>query len=175
METLFSTIQHYLPFLFTGISLISIGISVKSYRMASRYQNFDYAVKLQTIDEIIKFGSPSSPEFNYSTKIENRGQKPVKIERVYIDYGSRDDPKKRIKHVIEGQFYLRPGEPREIKLNLSQSEVESIRQKFDRQCMFFLRVLYHTAEGRIAEVTRFLGGYDKDMIIFVVQRGESLT
>jgi|SRR3972149_3432172 len=170
METLLSRVQ-----LSDILSFVALVIAIISYIKTTRYQHFEYAARLQLSDENMNFASPSSPMFNYSAKIENRGIKPMKIDRVYIDYGSRDDPKKRIKHVIEGQFYLRPGEPREIKLNLSQSEVESIRQKFDRQCMFFLRVLYHTAEGRIAEVTRFLGGYDKDMIIFVVQRGESLT
>ncbi|MBF8302259.1 MAG: hypothetical protein HW396_540 [Candidatus Dadabacteria bacterium] len=170
METLFSVIQFCSSIVSSMLSLL--------FGFANRqYQRFDYAVRLQVTDENRTFRTASFPvPFSYTTKVQNKGLKPVDIDRIYIDYGSKDDSNKRCRHNIQGRFYLSPGEYKEIKFNLSWSDLQSTKQQFEiNQCVFFLRVVYHTPQGKAATAIRSLGGYDRDMTLYVVQRGDTLT
>jgi hypothetical protein len=159
------------------ISIISTIIAILSFRRAKRYQDFDYSPRLQIEDEKGSLSSPSfSTAFSYSAKVKNAGLKPIKIDNISVDYGSRDDPKKRIRHHIEGQFYLSPGEFREIQFKLSRDDMESTMQKLEiHQCMFFLHFVYCTATEKKIETGRWLGGYDENMPVFTFQSGVTLT
>ena len=46
----------------------------------------------------------------YKAEIENRGSKPVEIASIYLDYGARDDPDKRMKYSVAGKMYLSAGQ-----------------------------------------------------------------
>lgn len=165
----------------TIISLfIAAGLAVLAFVQHQRlikYQDFEYAIRLQLQDENISFSSIASQSaFRYTSKIVNSGTKTTEIDNVYIDYGSDDDPEKRFKHIVEGKFYLRPDDHREIEFNLTHSELEDTMQKFElRQCLFSLRVVYHEVTGKITQSARHLGNFGGEGIIFVAHHSSVLV
>ena len=172
-----SEIVSLLGMLVAGVSL---WLSYRTYVRTGRYERFQHATRLQVSDEKTHQYSPevrlkTGKGWDYISEITNVGMQPVEIRRVFIDYGSRYDPKKRVRHVVKERFYLRPGEGRKIEFSLPSSDVENTMLKFDGQCMFFLRVAYRTPMGQIAEVPRFLGGYEDDTIMISVKGGDALT
>ena len=157
------------------VSLISLGIAIGSYQMTRQAQYFEYTVRLQILDEEASFTEPSKA-FVYSAKIQNMSDKPVEIIGTLLDYGSERDPKKRWHLIGEGDFYLRPGEYREINFSLPQSNVNEIIKelKIDR-CMFFLRVLYMSNVNKKAEALRLIGGYEGSTPILLDNKFSILT
>ena len=147
------------------------------HRRVKKYQDFEYAIRLQIQDEKPIISSRlSQSAFQYTAKIINSGTKPTEIDRIYIDCGSDNDPKKRFKYVVTGKFYLSPGDHREIKFNLTRSELEDAMRKFEiRQCMFSFCVSYRKATGDIAQAERYLGSCGKKGIIFGVYHGSVLV
>ena len=140
------------------IAAASLIISLISFHRTSRYQHFEYAPRLEIVDNLdLRTG------VMYRAEIENKGMKPIGVKTVFIESGSRADSKMRLHHIVKGPFYLGPDGTEEIEFQMSQSKVEEIRQEFQvPECFFFLRVVYHTAMGNIVEVTRELGGYDEE-------------
>ena len=159
------------------ISLIALLLSYLAYRRSGRYQEFEFRPRLEVASEKIQFSTPSfTTAFQYEATLANQGLKPVDIERVYMDYGSGDDPGKRVKHVVEGGFTLRPGESRPLSFGLSWIEVEQLKSKFGiSDCKFFLRLQYRTVAGHMTEAQRSLGGHNDAGTTFMVQAGNRLT
>lgn len=160
-----------------GISIVALSISILSFVRSSRYQSYDYSERLQILNECISQSSPSfTNAFSYSAKIENRGLKPVEIDNVWIDYGSQDEIKKRLKHNITGRFYLSPSQAKEITFQLDRKDMKETMERFNiNKCIFFLRVEYKTVYGKITCAVRLIGGYEGNSCIFFAQRGDPLT
>lgn len=161
------------------ISLIPTVIAIRSCQMAQQAQHFEYAVRLQILEEeayIAELSKAFGKAFVYSAKIQNMGDKPVEIIGTLLDYGSEQDPKKRWHIIGEGDFYLRPGDYRTTKFILPQSDIEEIVKelKIDR-CMFFLRVLYMSNVGKKAEALRLIGGYEGSTFIMIDNKFSILT
>jgi hypothetical protein len=161
------------------VSIISLFIAIKSYQSTEKFQDYEFAPRLQILDEQAIEGSPlmkDRPALSYQAKIQNRGMKSVKLDRVYIDYGDESDPSKRIKYVVEGEVFLSPGQIHELKKDITWADVEEMKKRFNiNQCIFFLRVAYHSPDGQIRDTTRPLCGFlnDNDRISYV-HRGDCL-
>jgi hypothetical protein len=107
--------------------------------------------------------------------LENWGLKPVRIDSVYVDYGSKDSHDKRYKHQIEGEFYLGPSEKRKVSFQLPKKNLRDALRKFGvDQCYFYLRVSFYTPTGTIVETTRPLMGLGERSTTFFAQKGEIL-
>lgn len=171
--------SEILAFLALLVSGLSFWLSFRSHRRTGRYERFQHATRLQLVDEHETGYSPgirskTGKGFRYSTKLRNIGMQPVRIEGVFIDCGARDDPQKRRRRGVEGRFYLSPGEDREIQFDMSATDVDEIMEQFQGECLFFLRVVYHTAAGDAAEAHRILGGYEGDTGVIAARGGDIL-
>jgi len=102
----------------------------KLTHLTKRFQDYDYSTRLQILDEQLMCGSPSLkdiPALSYQAKIENCGLKPIKIDRLYLDYGDKIDSNKRMKRHIDGELYLRPEKWHEFGIEISWVDVEQIK------------------------------------------------
>ncbi len=75
------------------LSVVSVILAIVSFRRSKIFQEHEYAVRLQVTNEQAIFGNPASTKLSdraigYFATIENRGLKPVRIDRIYLDYGS---------------------------------------------------------------------------------------
>jgi hypothetical protein len=145
------------------ISIISLLYSIRSDQRTKRYQDYEFAPRLQILDEQITGGSPlikDRPALSYQAKIQNRGMKSVKLDRIYIDYGDESNPSKRMKYFIDGEIFLSPEQIYEVKKEIMWSDVEGMKKRFNiNQCIFFLRIAYLSPDGQIQETTRPLYGF----------------
>lgn len=171
--------MQYIPIVALFISLASFAISVASYRRSGALQDFDYAARMQVVDEQIGSSSPSlkdRPAFSYAAAIENRGAKPVKISDIYLDYGHKENERKRIKFHLEGETYLPPGAKHAVAKSVSWEDVNSLKEKFGiGECFFFLRIVFIDAKSRKRETARILSGFDGDTTVMFAQRGDVLS
>lgn len=163
------------------ISLVAIAIAFASFYTTTRLQRLqgsDYVAKLQIVDESISIsgqGFSKNDAFSYEANLGNRGVKPVRIDSVYLDYGSMDSQNKRYKHQVEGEFYIGPDEKRKASFRLSKKNFREALQKFKiDQCYFYLRVRFYTPTGTIVEKTRPLMGLGERSTTFFVHEGEIL-
>ncbi|HEY0072139.1 MAG TPA: hypothetical protein VGE04_19425 [Chloroflexia bacterium] len=148
------------------ISMLALLLSVFSLYRTWRYEEFEYAPRIQISDEEIGLGSLSLPDaFSYKAKITNKGTKPAYIDRVYVSYGSREDLKKRFHFVITGKQHLSPGESVDVDFHLSTIDMEEAMRKLGiDECMFFIRVLHRTAKGKIIEEGHGLAGFGSSVV-----------
>ena len=180
MDLLKNTTLITILFIAFSILASSFGIYREHlYRESQKkYQDYEFATRLQILDEQIHEGSSSikdRPALSYQARIQNRGMKSVKVDRVYIDYGDESDSSKRMKYVIEGEVFLSPGQILEVKKEITWTDVEEMKKRFNiNQCIFFLRVVYHSPDGQIRETTRPLCGFDGNDRISYAQRGNCL-
>jgi hypothetical protein len=199
MTALYATVEPYFPLLALALSLVSLSAAIVSLRRTSLYQRFDYAERLEILDELVQFISPvgdkyyvanmgkggheasasedvSDVVFRYEGKVHNKGSKTVQVTSIYIDYGADQDEAKRIKHVVDGEFYLSPDDYREIGFSRSPTDIDEVSEQYAiRECLFFLRIVYRSIEGKTTEAVRPLGGFVDGQVRFVAQRGDSLT
>jgi hypothetical protein len=169
----------YLPVPAFLLSLISIVIAYLSFKRTKVFQEYEYAPRLQLNDELSHFGSRSLqdiPTITYSAEIENRGSKPVEVESIYLDYGARYEPDKRMKYSVEGQMYLSPSQKHNINVTVDWSQVQEMKERFNiNQAMFFLRVSFYRPNGNLEESIRSLGGFDGTTTVGVAQPSTRLT
>jgi len=173
MVTTSTFIYYYSCFL--GIEIAGC-LSYALYSVSKRFQEYEFGIRLQILDEMTAISPSTSPiAFRYSAKIKNSGQKPVEIQRVIVESGSKER-KECLKHNIFGRFYLSPDEAREIEFEISHNDMNNIMKKLDiAHCVFFLSIDYINFDGSSKKVSRSLGGYDRDAIAFIHQRGDALT
>ena len=161
-----------------AIAIISSIISVASYVRSGRFQKYEYAVRIQLIEKRLFLSSESArkdPAFHYRALIENKGTKPLKIKRVYLDYGHRESHETRLKRIIEDGFYLGPDESEVINVVLDWKDVEEAQRRGDtKECHFFFRLSYFDLDENIVEITRKLCGLTKSGVIFNVHSGNDL-
>lgn len=172
-----NTLMTYLPVVSLVVSFVSAGIAVASFNRTRKLQEFDYAARLQVADESI-YGQGPGPDdaFTYEANIENRGQKPVKVDSVYLDYGGKESLNKRLKHYVEGEFYLGAGEKRKISFRLRKNDFNEALKKFEiDQCYFYLRVRFFSPTGTIIETTRPLMGLGENSNTIFARKGEILS
>src|SRR5207245_1065847 len=101
------TWREYVPIASSVISLVSAFIAIASYRRMMRLQRFDYAPRIQLSEEaVILAGADRDEGFSYQVVMENPGDKPLRVDSIYVDYGSEDTPSNRLKRHVEGEFYL---------------------------------------------------------------------
>lgn len=106
------TWREYLPIASLIISLVSAFIAIAGYRRTTKAQRFDYATRIQLSGEkVVLGGVDRDVGFSYETTLENPGSKPLRVDSIYIDYGSSATPANRVRHHIEGEFYLPPAGP----------------------------------------------------------------
>lgn len=160
------------------VSFVSLGVAVTSFRRTKTLQNFEYSTRLQLVDEQMNMGSTSlrdRPALRYIAKIENRGSKTVKISSLYLDYGDREDPNKRIQYLLGGEMYLSPGKDHPISKEITWELVDEMKKRYNiNQCFFFLRVAHHSVDNGLQENTRALCGFDGASTCIILQRGETL-
>ncbi len=171
------TLMTYLPVVSLVISLISAFIAGVSFLRTMKLQEFDYATRLQVVDESIVGQGPGSDDaFSYEANLENHGIKPVKVDSVYIDYGSKESMNKRLKYHVEGEFYLVSGEKRKISFQLKKNDFNEALKKFEiTQCYFYLRICFQSSTGKNIEATRSLVGLGENSTTIIVNRGEILS
>jgi hypothetical protein len=178
MNNKINILMMYLPIISLLISIVSMIIAYISLKRTKIFQEYEYIPRLQITDEQIMYGTeelPNIPALSYSSKIENRGAKPVKIDTVYLDYGENADPKKRMKYSVEGEIYLAAGQEHNIERNITWHQVEEMKKRYNiNQAMFFLRVSYHKPGNKIKESLCALGGFDGRSRVKVVRRGDTL-
>ena len=171
--------MSFIPIAAIIVSLISLLISFASYRRSKIFQDYEYAPRLQIVNEEVVGGSPSLPDrpaICYKAEIENRGSKPVKIDSIYLDYGDRNDANKRMKCHIEGEIFISPGKSHLVSKEIAWKSVEEMKKRFNiNQCHFFFRIVYHLANNEIQETSRALFGFDGVSTIINVQKGDCLT
>jgi hypothetical protein len=179
LETV-SQVAPYLPVPAFIVSLVSIWIAYKSFQRTKVFQEYEYAPRLQLNEEEgVAFASQTLvhlPAIRYKADIENRGSKPVEIASIYLDYGARDDPDKRMKYSVAGKMYLSAGQKYEIDVQRSWNDIADMKERFNiDQAMFFLRVSFYRPNGNLEESVRSLGGYDDSTTVFVPQRSTTLS
>lgn len=148
-----------------------------SNRRLRKYQDFEYAPHLQLKDEEIGvLHETIGHSISYSAKIENSGSKAVHIKGIFLDCGSEDNSQKRYKFGMEGEFYLRPGESKEITKSFLSSEIRETKEKFGLEdCYFSLRVIYYKAPGKSTEKEIFLVHTGTKGVIFTARRGSVIA
>ena len=164
----------YIPTATFIIFVIISYLKIRSYFRTKKFQDYDYSPRLQILDEELTYGSPSLKDIplSYQAKIENRGLKPIKIDRLCIDYGDKIDSNKRMSRHIDGELYLSPEKKHEFGIEISWVDVEQMKRCFNiDQCFFFFKVVYHTPDGSIQENIRSLG----DTRTTIIKKGDCLT
>ena len=171
--------MNYIPVFSLIISFIALGIALVSYRTTKKFQDYEFAVSLQIVDEEVCLGTPSfvdEPAISYQAKIENRGSKTVKIDSFCLDYGDRNDKYKRMKYHIGGEVFLRPGQSHPLSKTISWKDVEEMKNKFNiNQCYFFFTIAFHTANNDLQETTRTLSGFNGSTCVFTVHKGDCVS
>ena len=171
------TWQEYLPFASLIISLVAVYISIVSYRRTDRTERFEYAPRIQLSDEKIVLGGVDRElGFSYEATLNNLGSKPLRIDSVYLDYGSPDIPADRMKYQIEGEFYLLAGGTRAVSQSLDGQSIAEVNRKYQSStCGFYLRVRVHTLSDGIIERTRNLvSTTESGGGVYFVPRGDIL-
>ena len=175
ISKLFVEMDYIAIALFIIVVIIPILIKIVSYFRKKRFQDYDYSTRLQILDEQLTSGSLSLkdiPALSYQAKVENRGLKTIKIDRLCIDYGDKIDSNKRMMRHIDGEMYLSPGQRHEFGIEITWVDVEQMKKRFNiNQCFFFFRVVYHAPDGSIQENIRSLG----DTRTTIIQKGDCLT
>ena len=151
------------------LNIVQFCLGLKKDRRLKKYQDFEYAVHLQLVDEEVALLSESfGHAFHYSAKIENCGSKPVQIKNVLLEYGSGNNLGKRFKLQIEREFYLRTGERQEIKVFLSSDEIAKANSTFElNDCNISLRINYINPLGALEQKERHLVSTGTSGHIFV--------
>lgn len=171
--------MNYIPVFSLIISFIALGVAIISYCKTKMFQDYEFAPRLQIVDEEFCQGTPSlvdRPAFSYQAKITNRGSKTVKIDSLYLDYGDRSDKNKRMKCHIGGETFLSPKQSHPFSSTISWNDVEKMKKKFNiNQYYSYIRIAYYTANNDLQETTRALSGFDGSTIIFTAQKGDCIS
>ena len=166
-----------------GLSVLAVIVSILALRtarkgaaVAARSAKYDYTVRLQIQDEKIAANQSEKQVLGYSAKLVNAGLKPVRIDRMFIDYGGQ--VLDRCFHaVIDGKSDIAPTGERLISFKLRQSDYEEALRKFAiKACFVRLRVRYINVNDEIEEAERNLIVLTPDGgTVFYASRGEALT
>ena len=180
--------DHLLEYIAIAISLIALFIAVialltarKSNVVTKTSQECEYesAPRLQIIDETISPGNPSAKgkiAFSYKAKIQNKGSKTVNISGIHLDYGDDSDHSQRMNFFVDGKMFLNPKQIHEIVKEITWTDVEEMKKKYDfNNCTFFLRITYVAPNGDMNDSTHALYGFDGLRPIFHAQTEESHT
>ena len=172
-------IEDWSTILPIGISIISLLVSVLSFRRTSKYQEYEYAVRLQLANARTTCNPYSLPEavFTYDANLENRGLKPVEIARVDFACGQLFDLDRCDVKTQIGRTHLAPGTFVEINFKISGKEMIAIETKYGiTECAIFLIIKYKDTRGIQREKKSLVGGFDKGNIpIFVITDGNAVT
>ena len=107
----------------------------------------------------------------YRADLVNKGSRPVLINEILGQCGSKSNSKQRMGKVLKNRFYLNPGDETNISFDYSETEVQEIVSKFKiQEYSWFLLVSYQSAENKRVDTTRNLGGPR----VMVVQPGPIL-
>jgi hypothetical protein len=194
------SLSTYLPWAAIVISIASLIFAIKSYRRAGKYQAFDYSARLELVDEIVELPYKSEGKFTilstgsgtkdgdfvtltkvpysfeYRADLVNKGQKPVTVNSIFLDYGSSANGERRVRLSLEGRFFLRPGDPHRIEKILTSGDIEKARKEFDLdECCFYLRVSYTTADKKEISSLRSLGGFSPGTVNIVANSSGTLS
>jgi len=146
LETV-AQLVSYLPIPALLVSVLSLILAIISFNRTKVFQEYEYAPRLQLNEEGTELSSesfPDRPAIRYSAEIENRGSKPVEIKSIYLDYGARDNPDKRMKYLVAGEMYLSPSQKHNLDVNMSWEQIAQMKERFNiNQAMFFLRVSFY--------------------------------
>lgn len=158
------------------LSLVSTLIGVASFRRSRRVQEFDYATRLQIEQEEVRAGGRRPEDaFSYSAQLLNSGQKPVKIDCVYIDYGG-NTLETSMHFLVKGDCHLSPTSKLPIEFLLSQADYRAALAKFDLgECLFRLRVRYRNMTGGVVETQRMLMAIGPGSTTVYARFGDALT
>jgi hypothetical protein len=157
------------------ISMISIWRTIIFNKRLQLYQEYEYSSRLQLGDEKVIFGDINRDDFGikYSAILENRGMKTVDIDNIYMDYG--DGINKQFKQSIEGNFYLRPEQKREINVTVPRKGIDDMKRRYDTDdVMFSFRVVINEPGGKKVERLRKVGGFNGRHLVIIVQKGNVL-
>lgn len=161
------------------IALLALCGSFYAIWVTNNYQKYDYSARLEVEDEIVtlNLAEPSNNAFKYESRIINKGSRTIKIQRVMLHYGSREDSKKRIKYVIEGSRHLAPCESMPVSIELEKSRIEEMQKKFDiKECFLFLVIQFYDVNGKTQTISRALTGVTEEGVtVYIVQAGQGLT
>ncbi len=162
-----------------SISIISLLISLFSFRRTSNYHKYEYAVRLQLADQRITW-SPfplSDAVLIFNANLKNKGLKPVEIIRVDFACGKLFDLGKCVIKTRIGRTHLSPGEGVSIDFKISGNEMLEIESKYGiNQCTILVIVKYKDTAGTEVEKKELLGGFDEGNVpIFVLRDGDAVT
>ncbi len=161
------------------ISIIALVVSVLSFLRTNKYQEYEYAVRLQLANARTTCNSLSHPDaiFTYDANLENRGLKPVEIVRVDFACGKLFDLDKCDIKTQVGRTHLAPGTFVEINFKISGKEMLAIENKYSiTECAIFMMIKYKDRAGVETEKRSLVGGFGKGNIpIFVLRDGDAVT
>ena len=194
------SLHVYLPWAAIVISIASLVIAFKSYRRAGKYQAFDYSARLELVDEIVELPYESEGKtailttgsgakdgdfvtltkvpysFGYRAARVNKGQKPVTVNSIFLDFGSSDNGERRVRLSLENRFFLPPQHTHRIEKILSSGEIAAAQKKLDLdECSFYLRVSYTTADKKEISSLRSLGGFSPGTVNIVANSSGTLS
>lgn len=158
------------------VSLLAWRTSRRATDIAARAEEYDYAIRLQVRDEQSQVLNGPEDMFRYSAKLINGGLKPVRIDRVFVDYGG--DTRETSWHAeIDGLSDVPPGGDRPVNFRLRKNDYESTLSKFGlEKCFVRLRVRYFNLAGAVEEAERPLIVLGPGRATtFYSQRDEALT
>ena len=158
------------------VSYLTRRDSRRATDIAARAEKYDYAVRLQVRDERNEEVNGPVDLFRYSATLVNGGLKPVRIDRVYVDYGGETLNTSR-HFVIEGVSDIPPDGERQIRFSLRKEDYEGSLTTFGiEKCFVRLRVRYVNADGTVAEAQRplYTRGPGTSTTVYA-QRGDALT
>ncbi len=162
-----------------SISIISLVISLFSFRRTSNYHKYEYAVRLQLVDQRITWNPSPLPHavFIFNANLKNKGLKPVEIIRVDFACGKLFDLGKCVIKTRIGRTHLSPGEGVNIDFMISGKEMLEIERKYGiNQCTIFVVLKYKDTAGTEVERKELLGGFDEgNLPIFVLRDGDAVT
>ncbi len=161
------------------ISLIALIVSVLSFLRTSKYQEYEYAVRLQLANAHTTCNSTTlqNAVFTYNANLENRGLKPVEIVRVDFACGQLFALDKCDVKTQVGRTHLAPSASVEINFNISGKEMVAIETKHGiNECAIFMIIKYKDRRGVEQEKKSLVGGFDKGNIpIFALRDGDAVT
>ncbi len=123
----------------------------KQLSMMERQEKFDYAVRLQLMNQHVTHNPQQLPEavFTYKATLQNKGLKPVEISRIDFACGKLFDLRKsEIKTQIVRRFLKPDDSGLDLRFEISGKEILEIERKHGiNQCAIYMVIKYKNALG----------------------------
>ena len=171
--------DHWSTIIPISISIIALIVSVLSFLRTSKYQEYEYAVRLQLVNAHTTCNSSTlqNAVFTYNANLENRGIKPVEIVKVYFACGQLSALDKCDVKTQIGRTHLAPSAFVEINFKISGTEMTEIETKYGiNECAIWMIIKYKDKGGIEREKKSLVGGFGKgNNPIFVLRDGDAVT